>query len=142
MENTGIDIATTKIDIGITTAVDSDILPYFYIKWARNDKRYRISTSFRYLNSKYGFHINIIRNPQRIDSPPNRINYLLSLINNQEEIIISEDLVYYRLTDLKEETEIFFIERRWKTEINSVIVFFSRKHWSLGDYMEVKKWPR
>jgi hypothetical protein len=132
-------MVTTKVDISVASPGD---IPYFFIKWAKDDKRYRVSTSFKYLNTKYGLHINIIRNLSKIESPNDKIKYLLSLLKSQKNVILTQGLQYYRYTDKEEDTEIFFIEREWDGVLNIVLVFFSLKHWSLSDYMEVKLWQQ
>ena len=137
--DSGIQLTTTKIDISI---ISSDDIPYFFVKWAKQDKRYRVSTSFKYLNTKYGLHINIIRNLSKIDSPNGKITYLLSLLKSQKCVILTQGLQYYKYTDIDENTEIFFIEREWDGVLNTVLVFFSLKHWSLSNYMEVKQWQQ
>jgi hypothetical protein len=134
-----IKMVTTKVNIKVASPDD---IPYFFIKWTKHDKRYRVSTSFKYLNTKYGLHINIIRNLSKIESPNDKIKYLLSLLKNQEPVILTHGLKYYRYTDINEDTEIFFIEREWDGVLNIVLVFFSLKHWSLSDYMEVKLWQQ
>lgn len=128
----------TKVPIGIV----KDTQPYFFIKWARNDKRYRVSASFKYLNTNYGLHINIIRDLNKestINPPANKIKFLLSLLNNQDYNIISSTLKYVNYIDKDEETEIFFIKRSFNGEDNHVLVFFSLKYWSLNDYVNILK---
>jgi len=125
---------TSKININIIECASS---PYFFIKWIRTDKRYRISTSFKYLNTRYGLHINIIRDMSKIN-PENSIKYLLSLLNNQERIELDNGINYCNYIDEKNKTEIFYVEREWLNDTNSTVVFFSLNYWSLADYLEHK----
>lgn len=129
------DTITTKVPIKIG---GTDTQPYFFIKWACADKRYRISASFKYLNTNYGLHINIIRDFNKIkaEDATDKIKYLLSLINKLSAKNITAGLNYSSYCDDAEETEIFFIEREYNGEINKVIVFFSLKHWSFNDYLQ------
>jgi hypothetical protein len=131
-----VEMQTTKVLITIT---NDNVKPYFFIKYASYDKRYRISTSFKYLNTKYGLHINIIRNFERFkleELQGDSIEFLLLLLDKQEYNIITNDLKYTSYKDINEETEIFFIERKWDNYTNKVIVFFSLKHWSLNEYLK------
>jgi len=133
------EMQTAKVLITIT---EDNIKPYFFIKYASDDKRYRISTSFKYLNTKYGLHINIIRNFEKFKTEEpqgDNIEFLLLLLDKQESEVITTDLKYSSYKDPKEETEIFFIEREWDNYINKVIVFFSLKHWSLSEYLKTIK---
>jgi len=135
----GMKTSARKININLINEAKN---PYFFIKWSQNDKRYRVSTSFKYLNTKYGLHINIIRDPSKITefqpklASSNNINYLFSLLKNQRQIKLTNDLIYYNYIDEKEKTEIFLIERKWNGITNFIIVFFSLKYWALIDYIE------
>jgi hypothetical protein len=148
MENT-MSMATAKIFI---TLLGNEQPPYFFIRWSKEDKRYRISASFKYLNLNYGLHINIIRDFTKIDyleldlesSKDNKghnIKFLLSLLN--KHIIgdnnIDHDLDYIECLDLTEGTQVFFIKRIYDDYPNYTIVFFSLNHWSFNDYLKEKE---
>jgi hypothetical protein len=127
MEYINSDLFTAKIPINIKN--DLNIKPYFFIKWSKNSERYRISTSFKYLNLKFGLHINIIRDLDKIKNKD-----FINLITN-DYIAIDKDLIYYIYTDNDNKTEIFYIIRTWENKTSGTIVFFSEKYWSLNDYL-------
>jgi len=129
MEYIDNDLFTTVVPLGLINQK-----PYFFIKWAKKDKRYRVSTSFKFMNTKYGLHINIIRNLTKVKDI-NYLNNLLYLLKQNPKTNITNDFYYYNITDEENKTEIFLIERRWDNEKNITIVFFSINYWSLRDYL-------
>ncbi len=145
MEDKSTKTLTSKIELGIAgnllPASKELTRPYFFIKWAQNDKRYRVSASFKYLNTTYGLHINIIRDFNKIGENSNgdnhnKIKFLLSLLNKLEPYHVSDDLSYTRYLDKLEHTEIFYIQRNYNGNINPTVVFFSLECWSLNDYLD------
>ena len=136
------DIKTIKIPINIPYA---KVQPYFFIKYALNDKRYRISASFKYLNDKYGLHINIIRNLDKAKAEGLNLKFISLLLYRQpkQEIInTSGNIVFRSFKDPFEKTEVFSIEREFNNEISRVLVFFSSKWWSLNDYINNISGPK
>jgi hypothetical protein len=87
------------------------------------------------MNTKYGLHINIIRDFAKLDSNTDNISYLLSLLKHQRCSEIIENLYYYDFLDTGEDTQIFYVERIWDNKKNGTLVFFSTKYWSLNDYL-------
>ena len=120
---------TTQIPIEIVDA-------HFFIKWAQTDKRYRISASFKFLNTKYGLHINIIRDLKKVfTSQADNLKFLLVLLNNQEQTYIADSLNFKRYINYDEETIFFLITREYEGTFNQVLVFFSLKYWGLNEYL-------
>jgi len=110
--------------------------PYFFIKWAPEDKRYRVSASFKYLNKKYGLRINIIRNLQNLNISKESLEKLIKKILEEPNNNIDASLIYRNFLDKENSTEIFLIERNWNNDTNYVVVFFSLKYWRLEDYLQ------
>ncbi len=145
MEPTDIDpqdLLTFKVPIDVQDTIKVDpashkILPYFFIKYALDDKRYRISASFKYLNDKYGLHINIIRNLNKAENEGLNLKFIYCLLQSNvcSDTNIIKDLEFSNYKDSTEETEIFRVTRKWGDEISEVIVFFSTKWWSLIEYV-------
>jgi len=131
----------TKIPITIIN--DGSYQPHFYLKWDTCDKRYRVSTSFKYLNAKYKLHINIIRSDKK-EFDSYTFKYLSSLIKKHstvffEQYNIADKPEMYIFRDESTTTELFLIERTFGGITNSTVVFFSRAFWSLKDFLEYFK---
>jgi hypothetical protein len=117
--------------------------PYFYLKWHLNDKRYRISASFRYLNKKYKLHINIIRDIAKKEYCTIEFKYLLSLIKNHKVNDLFKDIDFidntpsvYNFLDTNTSTSVFLINRTYENTSDDTLVFFSSTFWSLTDYIK------
>lgn len=113
--------------------------PHFFIKWVKDNKRYRISASFKYLNTNYKLHINIIRDFGKKELEPIRLKYLLSLIKQHQRIdldVAEDSPKIYRYKDSDKKTEVFLVQREFDGEIGSTLVFFSLSYWSLADYLD------
>lgn len=153
MENQeGVDLKIYRIDLLPKipeTVKDFEIWkkdPHFYVKVDPNDKRYRISASFKYLNEIWDLKINIIRNINKIKE--NKIlnpNYDNTIINfkgwavdnenfyfDQTEIL---DTTVSRLFDPKNNTVLFLITREFQGNYNTAVVFFSKDFWNLNSYL-------
>jgi len=137
------DLLTLKVPIDVQDIIKTDdtkynTLPYFFIKYALDDKRYRISASFKYLNDKYGLHINIIRNLNKAEIEGLNLKFIYCLFESNTDSntnSIADNLIFMNYKDAAEETEIFRVTRKWGDEISEVIVFFSTKWWSLIEYV-------
>jgi hypothetical protein len=134
MNNLYNDILTAKIPINFIESYEKEP-PYFFVKWITDNKRYRISTSFKYLNIKYNLHINIIRDFEK-SLDIKKFLYIFKKFKLQEKISLYNDLYYYTIIDRENSTQIFYVERLWNNEINGTIVFFSEEFWSLNKYLD------
>jgi hypothetical protein len=132
MEYINSDLFTTKVPINLID--NNSNKPYFFIKWSKKTERYRVSTSFKYLNLKFGLHINIIRDIKKSLSTENNI-FLENKYFLENKRVIDKNFYYYYYSDLILNTEIFFIVRTWDNSVSETIVFFSKKYWSLDDYL-------
>jgi len=129
--------------------IKSNHRPYFFLKYSTADKRYRVSTSFKYINIKYGLHINIVRDFKKVRingfelTNADKILFILELLNNHascSEYIVADTAVdqikYTSFLDINQKTEIFLINRTFEMDSNTTIVFFSAKWWSLSEYLD------
>ena len=122
--------------IPIDYYIDSDAtkaniknVPYFYLKWSSDNKRYRVSASFKYLNKTYGLKINIVR----------ECNKDFNFMNKIASVEVDTGLTYTKYIDDDNQTEIFLIERVYGHESNKIMLFFSLRFWNIDDYLDYIK---
>lgn len=130
-------LIASKIPIGIYYLCrdSNEALPYFFIKWAPDDKRYRVSTSFKYLNKTYGLRINIIRDVSKI-ADNNIFEKFIQKFKELPFFELNNSLHYKTYLDQEHKTEIFMVERDYLGEKNTMYVFFSLDYWTFGEYLK------
>ncbi len=137
------DFNTTEIPILLKEVPLQDTHPYFYLKWFRHNKRFRISISFKYLHKHWDLRVNIIRNLEKISE--DNLKFIYELLKNGSAFrkINYKDkqnnLGFWHLVDSENSGEIFLFDRIYHGEKSSLLVFFSEKHWDMNSYLEVAK---
>jgi len=130
------------IDIYYLSRDDPGAQPHYFIKWAQDEKRYRISASFEFLNKRFGLRINIIRAVPQWDLSIDLINTLES---SPKYMVEEEDpsgsknsnIIYYqKLIDSVNKTELFMVTRRYDDKTSQTLVFFSLNYWTFEDYVK------
>jgi hypothetical protein len=134
---------TTQIPILLKMSDwNSNSTPHYFVKWSTDDKHYRVSTSFKFLNKKYNLKINIVRNFSHLGVL--NIEFLYNLFEEQRLTLrkINYDnkdhnLGFYHFIDPENKGEIFLFERRFGEDFNRTLVFFSLQFWNVNEYLEI-----
>jgi len=131
---------TTEIPIQIKDITDG-IQPHFYLKWFPDNKRYRVSISYRFLHRTWDLRVNIIRDLNRISNNNMEFIYKLFKKHCSKESKISfldenNKLGFLHIIDSKNHAEFFLFERIFCGEKNRLLVFISDKYWSIEDYID------
>jgi len=137
---------------------DSTIIegnPHFFIKIDPNDKRYRISTSFDFMNKKWGFNINIIRDLSKLEIQEDQLKKIIKECEltrtlckpgqqkifqpsgSEESSTQEESSNFIDIFALRSDcTFIFLIERFYEGSKNSTLVFFSTQYFNFNEFVD------
>jgi hypothetical protein len=138
------DYIITRIPIYLKSNSEVDEAgPHFFLKWFKKNKRFRVSISFKYLYKKWGFRVNVIRDPLKID--PVKLEFLYKLVKddaakiNKINYVPAKDFIgFQQFIDKENQTEIFIFGRVFGQDENKIIVFLSTNFWSIQEYLEFK----
>jgi hypothetical protein len=116
---------------------------HFFLKWFKENRRFRVSISFKYLFKKCGLRVNVIRNTDKI--PSNKLEFLYKLLTDNQAIFRKIDYAstekyigFRHLVDTENRTEIFLFERVFDGKKNNIIVFLSENYWTIDEYLDTK----
>jgi len=114
--------------------------PYFFIRNHLDNKNYRISISFDYLNKNFGINIGIIRNFSQIKLSDKRLQFFLLDFTLIEKIIIDDNIIgiMHYFDPRYPNTSIFKITKIFKEDTSETIAFFSKDFSNINDYLKKK----
>jgi len=128
------------IRINIFKNIYDETIPYFFIRNHLDNKNYRISISFDYLNKKFGINIGILRDFSQIRLSEKSLQFFLLDFILIEKIKIDDNVIgIMHYSDPKyPTTSIFKITKVFKNDVSETLVFFSKEFSNINIYLKKK----